>query len=99
MTIFGSILRKLLGRSTRPGTFQVCLYTRAGCHLCQQAKDQLLQTLGDSDYSFSEIDVDSDPGLAALYGNDVPVVLINGKLRFRGSVNPVLLGRLLRAKR
>jgi hypothetical protein len=28
----------------------------------------------------------------------VPVVLINGKVRFRGQVNPVLLARLLRAE-
>jgi hypothetical protein len=42
------------------------------------------------------IDVDSDPELAAEFGESVPVVTVNGKVRFRGCVSPVLLDRLLR---
>jgi hypothetical protein len=43
------------------------------------------------------VDVDSDAELAARYGDQVPVVVVNGKVRFRGAVNPVLLARLFRA--
>ena len=39
-----------------------------------------------------------DPELAAKYGNEVPVVAVNGKVRFRGVVNPALLERLLTAE-
>ncbi len=43
------------------------------------------------------MDVDADPQLAAQFGECVPVVTVNGKIRFRGRVNPVLLERLLQA--
>ena len=42
--------------------------------------------------------MDTDGELVARYGEWVPVVTVNGKVRFRGGVNPVLLERLLRAE-
>jgi hypothetical protein len=41
------------------------------------------------------VDIDTDPDLVARYGTEVPVVTVNGKVRFRGEVNRVLLERLL----
>lgn len=67
------------------------LYTRAGCHLCEDAKALLLQ----HGLSPAEIDIDRDPALRARYNECVPVVVINGVERFRGRVNEVLLRRLL----
>jgi hypothetical protein len=49
-------------------------------------------------FAMTVVDVDTDPQLAARYGNQVPVVTVNGKVRFRGGVNEVLLTRLLRAE-
>ncbi len=43
------------------------------------------------------VDVDTDPALIAEHGEWVPVVTVDGKVRFRGRVNEVLLTRLLRA--
>jgi glutaredoxin len=48
-------------------------------------------------FTLELIDVGSDPKLVAFVGAAVPVVTINGKVRFRGMVNPVLLDRLLEA--
>ena len=42
------------------------------------------------------VDIDQDPELLVRYGQCVPVVLIDGRLRFRGRVDPRLLRRLLR---
>ena len=75
----------------------VVVYTRAGCGCCQKALgvlEPLRERLG---FTLETIDVDTDPALAAAHGNDVPVVLVDGKVRFRGLVNPVLLRRLLEA--
>jgi glutaredoxin len=69
----------------------VVLYTRRGCHLCDVAK-QLLESHG---LTPSCIDVDADPALTARFGECVPVVEIDGRIRFRGRVEPVLLRRLL----
>jgi hypothetical protein len=43
------------------------------------------------------IDVDTDPALVAEYGELIPVVAVDGKIRFKGQVNPALLERLLSA--
>jgi glutaredoxin len=74
------------------------MYTRRGCHLCEQAWALLEPACRRHGFALSQVDVDADPRLAAEYGLDVPVVAVNGRVRFRGVVNPVLLERLLRAE-
>ena len=91
-----AFIRRLTGR--KPAPIQVCLYTRAGCHLCDRAKAQLREALAGYDHLFEEVDIDSDQALARRYGERVPVVLINGKIRFWGSINGFLLRRQLRAE-
>jgi glutaredoxin len=81
-----------------PANLQVVLYTRRGCHLCEQAWDLLEKARRRSNFALTAVDVDGNPELVALYGECVPVVTVNGVVRFRGVVNPVLLDRLLRAE-
>jgi glutaredoxin len=83
-------------RRKRPnlGHWQVVLFTRRGCHLCEQVWDQLQTARQRHGFALAEVDVDADPALAAEYSMHVPVVTVNGKVRFRGLVNPVLLERL-----
>jgi hypothetical protein len=44
------------------------------------------------------VDIDQDPSLQAIYNEWVPVVEINGRVRFRGHVDPVLLRRVIIAE-
>ena len=74
------------------------MLTRAGCHLCEEAWHILESARQQYGFNLQTVDVDADPDLVAQYGECVPVVLVNGKERFRGRVNPVLLARLLRAE-
>ena len=67
------------------------LYTRKGCHLC----DDALKTLETYGFDVTLIDIDQDPQLVEQFCDCVPVVEIDGKIRFRGEVNEVLLLRLL----
>jgi glutaredoxin len=69
----------------------IVVYTRSSCPLCEKAK-ALLSTHG---LRYSEIDITADPELAEKFDTCVPVVEIDGKIRFRGQVDPVLLRRLL----
>jgi len=46
-------------------------------------------------FDLESVDVDGSAELVALYGNWVPVVTVNGEVRFRGRVNRVLLQRVL----
>ena len=69
----------------------VVLYSRKGCHLCEVA-DQLLRSHG---LRPEIVDIDSDPQLRERYDVSIPVVVIDGRERFFGRVDPVLLKRLL----
>jgi glutaredoxin len=83
-------------KATSPYRAGVILYTRAGCHLCDDALRVLTETQRSHAFALDIVDVDTDPKLAANYGARVPVVVINEKERFHGTVNPTLLVRLLR---
>lgn len=67
----------------RPRTARVTLYTRPGCHLCEEAKRAMLAARCDALYTLREINIDLDPELTRRYGWDVPVVLINEVETFR----------------
>jgi glutaredoxin len=74
---------------------QALVYTRDGCHLCEDAI-ALLRRHG---LSPKTVDIDADPELRERYNVCVPVVVIDGRERFRGRVDERLLRRLLAAER
>jgi glutaredoxin len=79
--------------------WQVVLFTRKGCHLCDAARAQLDKAQRRHGFALTQVDVDTDAELLAQYGTCVPVVQINGKVRFRGRINEVLFRRLIEAER
>ncbi|MCP4193184.1 MAG: glutaredoxin family protein [Planctomycetaceae bacterium] len=89
-----AFLRKLgADRSAQRGAnpHQVVIYTRNGCHLCEDAA-QLVRQHG---ICPQMVDIDANAELRERFDCCVPVVEIDGKIRFRGLVNGVLLRRLL----
>jgi len=72
----------------------VVLYTRQDCHLCEDA----LALLERSGLQPRLVDIDADPLLRERYNECVPVVEIDGRERFRGRVNEVLLRRLINSQ-
>ena len=75
----------------------ITLVVARDCHLCERAWEQLEEARRQHGFALSQVDVDGEPELVRQYGECVPVVTVNGRVRFRGVVNPVLLRRLLRA--
>ncbi|MCR9118083.1 MAG: glutaredoxin family protein [bacterium] len=69
----------------------IIIYTRQGCCLCDEAADQFKKR----GLAVKMIDIDQQPELLDKFNTCVPVVEINGKVRFRGKVNPILLDRVL----
>ena len=55
---------------------RVTLYSRPGCHLCDEAR-RLLRELGVGD-ELVEVDIDSDDRLLATYLERIPVIEIDG---------------------
>jgi hypothetical protein len=58
---------------------KVQFYTREGCCLCDEALAIVERVRTRHPFTLHTIDVDSDPALAELYGDEVPVVLVDGR--------------------
>ena len=67
------------------------LYGRPGCHLCDDAR-AVLEGVG---APFEEIDITTDDALHAAYLERIPVVTLDGEVRFEYFVDEAALRRLL----
>lgn len=65
----------------------VRLYTRPGCHLCEEMLRRMLAADCADEYELEEINIDEDPALKEAYGTQIPVLTINGKEAFRYRLN------------
>jgi glutaredoxin len=93
-----SLWSRLVSRAPRLENLKVTVYTRAQCCCCHKALDVLKDAQQRFGFAIEEVDIDCDPDLVARYNTEVPVVAVDGKVRFRGVVNRALLERLLRAE-
>ena len=66
---------------------EIVLYSRKGCHLCEIVKESLAKLARQTQFSWQEIDVDSDDGLRRRFTDEVPLVFINGKKAFKYRMN------------
>lgn len=74
---------------------RVVLYARAGCHLCDVARDALLSVRERIPFAFEEIDIELDESLELEYGIRIPVVDVDGEERFEVTVDEAELARLV----
>jgi glutaredoxin len=68
---------------------EVRLYTRPGCHLCEEAKAAMLAADCADEYQLAEINIDEDRALKKTYGLKIPVITINGREAFIYRLTPV----------
>jgi glutaredoxin len=73
----------------------VTLFTAAGCHLCERARETLVQLRRDLDFGLTEVDITGDPHLEARYREAIPVVEIEGRRAFTYFVEPASFRRKL----
>jgi len=83
------------GRLELTGPRDVTLYTRPGCHLCEEAKAQLAPLLQEFDARLTEINIDEDPQLRAEYNEDVPVIFVGKRKAAKHHVDLVRFRRQL----
>jgi glutaredoxin len=62
---------------------ELLLYTRKDCCLCEEMKSTLSRVAGRVPFALEEIDVDTSLALQEKYGNEVPVLFINGRKAFK----------------
>jgi glutaredoxin len=82
------------GRLAVANPRDVTLYTREGCHLCDEAKVVIVPLLSEFGAKLREVDIDdADPELRDRYTDDVPVVLLGSRKVAQHRVDPAQLRR------
>ena len=87
----------LAGRASHPGHFSrskrrsthmtmITLYSKAGCHLCDDARGHLEDLAADHEIDIEEIDIRSDLVLFERYRYRIPVILVDGVERLEGRI-------------
>ena len=76
------------------------LYTRPGCHLCDDMKATIQRVAGTSPdpIAIEEIDISSDPELERRYGEEIPVLLVEGRKAAKYRITEGELTRILRSR-
>jgi Glutaredoxin-like domain (DUF836) len=79
----------------------VTLLTKPGCHLCDDARESLEAVLDEAEFvgarDYDELSILDDPALADEYAEEIPVVLIDGRVHTIWRVEPERLRTALRA--
>ncbi len=67
---------------------RVIVYSRPGCHLCDEAKAAIEKSNCSDHYTLEEVNIESDNELLRKYKYDIPVITIDGEETFRHRVDP-----------
>ena len=80
-----------------PAPVRVRLLTRAGCHLCDEARSVVAQVCADLGETYDEVDIDAtgDPELRRRYTDEIPVTFVDGAQHDFWRVDPVRLRKAL----
>ena len=74
----------------------VTLYTKPGCHLCDDAREALQRVQKLHPFSLEAVNIQDDPSLLAEYGEQIPVIFLNGTYLFEYAVDEARLRELLK---
>ena len=77
----------------------VVVYSRPGCHLCDEAKEAIKLAGCDESFELEEINIDESRELLLLYQFDIPVIMIDGEEAFRHRVDKDKFRELMLGKK
>ena len=66
----------------------VIIYSRPGCHLCDEAKAAISSAGCGDEFVLEEINIESSDELLGKYRYDIPVIVIDGVEAFIHRVSP-----------
>jgi glutaredoxin len=78
-------------------TARVTLYSRPGCHLCDDARTLIEQDCAEVGTSYDEVSIADDPELERRFGHEIPVTFVDGKQHDFWRVDPARLRAALSA--
>ncbi|MEO8259318.1 MAG: glutaredoxin family protein [Acidobacteriota bacterium] len=74
------------------------LYSRPGCHLCDDMKAVVARVGREVPLMLETIDISTDPELEVRYGLEIPVLLVDGRKAAKYRVSEEELRRILKAR-
>jgi glutaredoxin len=75
---------------------RITLYTRPGCHLCDDARAVIEQVCSETGDSYVEVDITSDEALLRRFTDEIPVTFVDGAQHDFWRVDPRRLSGALR---
>jgi glutaredoxin len=87
------------GRLQLAAPRDITIYSRPGCHLCEEAKAQIAPLLKEFGARLTEINIDEDPELLSRYDYDVPVIFLGAQKAAKHRIDIAQFRRQLRAAR
>lgn len=78
------------------GSIRLVLYSRPGCHLCEQMKETVGSLAPEYDLALEEVDISTDDILERRFGAEIPVLFINDRKAFKYRVTAAELRKRLR---
>jgi len=88
-----------MGTADDARSLELTVYSRAGCHLCEEMIEGLQRLRDDFSFTIAVVNVDGDPLLAARFDTEVPV-LAHGKHELcRYRLDPTRVGAYLQTAR
>ena len=60
-------------------TARVTVYSRPGCHLCEEALVVVARVCADLGETYDEVNIDDDAGLTERFGEEIPVTFVDGR--------------------
>lgn len=73
----------------------ITLYAKAGCSLCDEARDYLEELAADHAFELHEVDIRHDPTLFERYRYRIPVIAVDGVERLEGRIEASDVQRLI----
>ncbi len=65
---------------------KVTFYTKAGCHLCEEAREMLDDIAAQTEFELTEIDIRSNPEIFEEYRYRIPVIVIDATTVVEGRI-------------
>jgi glutaredoxin len=77
---------------------RLTIYSRPGCHLCEEMKAVVERVRREHPFELTEVDISGNPDLELRYGQEIPVLELDGKKVVKYRLDEPALVRMIRAR-
>ena len=74
------------------------IYSRPGCHLCEEMKAVVERVREQHAFELREVDISGNPDLERRYGQEIPVLEVDGKKVAKYRLDELTLVRMIEAR-